>query len=65
MEFPSIKRGRVKTLQVNLGYKCNQCCIHCHVNAGPNRWEMMDSENILLIPKVLTKYNIKDIVKKM
>ncbi|MEI2625077.1 MAG: DUF3641 domain-containing protein [Giesbergeria sp.] len=30
------------TLQVNLGYRCNQTCVHCHVNAGPNRTEMMD-----------------------
>ena len=43
-DFPVIRRGRVDTLQVNLGYKCNQSCLHCHVNAGPNRKEMMDRE---------------------
>ena len=32
--FPKIARRRVETLQVNLGYKCNQSCLHCHVNAG-------------------------------
>jgi uncharacterized Fe-S cluster-containing radical SAM superfamily enzyme len=32
--FPALKRGRLDTLQVNLGYRCNQSCLHCHVNAG-------------------------------
>jgi radical SAM/Cys-rich protein len=40
-------------LQVNLGYRCNQRCLHCHVNAGPTRTEMMDDANIDLIPAVL------------
>ncbi len=44
-----------------MGYKCNQCCIHCHVNAGPNRTEMMSSETIDLIKKVLVLYKIKTI----
>ena len=39
--FPAIRRTRLDTLQVNLGYQCNQSCLHCHVNAGPNRTEMM------------------------
>ncbi len=59
MEFPNIKRGSLKTLQVNLGYKCNQSCQHCHVNAGPHRKEMMDSFNISLIPKIINKYRIQ------
>jgi radical SAM/Cys-rich protein len=41
-EFPAIARDRLETLQVNLGYKCNQTCVHCHVNAGPTRTEQMD-----------------------
>ena len=45
-DFPEIRRGRLETLQVNLGYKCNQSCLHCHVNAGPNRTEMMDRETL-------------------
>ncbi len=56
--FPRIKRVGLSTLQVNLGYKCNQTCTHCHVNAGPNRKEMMCPENIELIPEVLKKYKI-------
>ena len=51
--FPAINRARLDTLQVNLGYKCNQSCVHCHVNAGPNRTEMMDADTLALIPQVL------------
>lgn len=40
--FPAIARGRLSTVQVNLGYLCNQQCLHCHVNAGPKRKEIMD-----------------------
>src|SRR6185369_11057756 len=36
----------LETLQVNLGYKCNQSCLHCHVNAGPTRTEAMSRETI-------------------
>jgi radical SAM/Cys-rich protein len=39
--FPPLRRGRLETLQVNLGYRCNQQCLHCHVDAGPNRQEVM------------------------
>ena len=53
IRFPAIDRTRLDTLQVNLGYKCNQSCLHCHVNAGPNRLEMMDAVTMALIPKVL------------
>ena len=45
-QFPAIKRNRLETLQVNLGYKCNQACLHCHVNAGPTRTEMMNAQTI-------------------
>ncbi len=34
-DFPEIARGTIQTLQVNLGYRCNQACLHCHVNAEP------------------------------
>ena len=43
--FPAIKRRHLDTLQVNVGYRCNQSCVHCHVNAGPNRTEEMDAAN--------------------
>jgi radical SAM/Cys-rich protein len=44
--FPALGRARLQTLQVNLGYKCNQTCVHCHVNAGPQRTELMSRETI-------------------
>lgn len=44
--FPPLRRDRLDTLQVNLGYRCNQSCVHCHVGAGPNRTEAMDAATI-------------------
>ena len=45
-DFPPLQRARLETLQVNLGYKCNQSCLHCHVNAGPSRTEVMEWQTI-------------------
>jgi len=45
-DFPPIRRRRLETLQVNLGYVCNQTCVHCHVNAGPKRTESMSLETV-------------------
>lgn len=56
--FPPLHRGALTTLQVNLGYRCNQACSHCHVNAGPTRTEMMDAANLALIPQVLAARGI-------
>ncbi len=52
-DFPPLRRARLDTLQVNLGYRCNQSCLHCHVNAGPNRTEMMESPMVDLVIDVL------------
>jgi radical SAM/Cys-rich protein len=43
-DFPALRRRKLETLQVNLGYVCNQACLHCHVNAGPTRTESMSHE---------------------
>ena len=43
-DFPAIDRRRLETVQVNVGYVCNQTCLHCHVNAGPKRTESMTRE---------------------
>jgi radical SAM/Cys-rich protein len=45
-DFPVLHRRVVDTLQVNLGYRCNQSCVHCHVNAGPNRTEEMSGGTV-------------------
>ncbi len=52
-DFPRLRRRTLETLQVNLGYRCNQACLHCHVNAGPTRTEMMDADTLALIPRAL------------
>ncbi len=44
--FPAIFRKPLEILQVNLGYLCNLSCVHCHVNAGPKRTEMMSLETL-------------------
>ena len=57
-DFPLIKRAKLETLQVNLGYKCNLSCMHCHVNAGPSRTEAMDKETIDLILEYIDQNTI-------
>ena len=57
--FPALRRGTLTTLQVNLGYRCNQTCVHCHVNAGPNRTEMMDDAHLDLVIEVLKARSIQ------
>jgi radical SAM/Cys-rich protein len=56
--FPPIARGRLETLQVNVGYRCNQSCVHCHVNAGPNRTEEMDGATADLVIDFLERRRI-------
>jgi radical SAM/Cys-rich protein len=53
--FPPLRRAQLTTLQVNLGYRCNQACLHCHVNAGPTRTEMMDESNLEMALSVLDR----------
>jgi radical SAM/Cys-rich protein len=57
--FPAIRRKAVETLQVNLGYKCNQSCLHCHVNAGPTRTELMSRETIFEVIACIKAMNIR------
>ena len=45
-DFPSLTRRAVETVQINLGYRCNQSCLHCHVNAGPHRTEAMSAATV-------------------
>jgi radical SAM/Cys-rich protein len=52
-DFPAIRRGPLETLQVNLGYQCNQSCLHCHVNAGPRRTEVMSAEIVQAVIRFL------------
>lgn len=57
--FPSIKRTSLETLQVNLGYLCNQQCLHCHVDASPRRKEIMTAETVADVIHFIKQNNIK------
>ena len=56
--FPAIARGRLDTLQVNVGYRCNQSCVHCHVNASPHRTEEMSGEVADIVLQFLERRRI-------
>jgi len=57
-DFPHLRRGRLETLQVNLGYRCNQSCLHCHVAASPTRSEQMSEETVEAMLAVLARQTI-------
>ena len=54
----SLSRRAVDTLQVNLGRYCNLACIHCHVESGPSRTEMMSRETVDAVLRFLAATNI-------
>ncbi len=56
--FPPIRRGRIDTLQINVGYRCNQSCTHCHVNAGPNRTEEMSGDVAEVVLAFIERHRI-------
>ena len=58
IEFPAIRRRRLDTLQVNVGYRCNQACFHCHVGASPKRTEEMTGETVDLVLEFIARRNI-------
>ena len=58
-DFPSINRIGLETLQVNLGYLCNQQCLHCHVDASPRRTELMSEDMVKVVIQFLEKHKIK------
>ena len=49
------KPNQIEILQINLGYMCNQVCEHCHVDAGPDRKEIMTKETMLQCLDVIKK----------
>jgi radical SAM/Cys-rich protein len=57
-DFPGLKRGKLESLQVNLGYLCNLSCTHCHVNAGPKRTELMDRNTVDLVLEFIDRQGI-------
>ncbi|AUC82495.1 arsenosugar biosynthesis radical SAM (seleno)protein ArsS [Lacinutrix sp. Bg11-31] len=51
-QFP-LKAKKLEILQINVGYMCNQVCEHCHVDAGPDRKEIMTRETMQQILDVI------------
>ena len=59
LAFPAIRRGPLEALQINLTYRCNQRCLHCHVNAGPTRTEEMTDESLALLHQVIDAHPVQ------
>lgn len=59
LAFPAIRRGALEALQVNLTYRCNQRCLHCHVNAGPTRTESLSDETLALLHQVIDAHPVQ------
>jgi radical SAM/Cys-rich protein len=55
----TLQHGKTEVLQVNVGKLCNLTCVHCHVNAGPNRKEIMTRETIDRVLHWLAKSDIR------
>jgi radical SAM/Cys-rich protein len=55
-QFP-LRPKKLEVLQINLGYMCNQVCEHCHVDAGPDRKEIMTKETMLQCLEVIKNTN--------
>ncbi|WP_250433146.1 arsenosugar biosynthesis radical SAM (seleno)protein ArsS [Hanstruepera flava] len=55
-QFP-LRAKKLEILQINVGYMCNQVCAHCHVDAGPDRKEIMTKETMLQCLDVIKKTN--------
>ena len=59
LNFPKLIRKELHTLQINIGLKCNQQCVHCHVNSSPRRTEKMSVDTIDLVKSFLKIKKIK------
>ncbi|WP_027420239.1 arsenosugar biosynthesis radical SAM (seleno)protein ArsS [Crocinitomix catalasitica] len=59
-QFP-LKPTNLEIFQINLGYMCNQTCAHCHVDAGPDRKEIMTRDNMQICVDLVRKHNFKTI----
>ena len=53
--LPELRRAKLRTLQLNIGLRCNLACHHCHVESGPKRTEAMDERGIDRILELLAK----------
>lgn len=60
-EFPPLRRARLTTLQANLGYRCNQACLHCHVAASPKRSETMSWATMRILLEFIARQGIRQL----
>ena len=56
--YQELRAERIDTLQVNLGWRCNQACRHCHLMAGPERPEQMERETVKEVIRVARRWSI-------
>lgn len=56
-----IQPKKLSILQINIGYMCNQVCVHCHVDAGPDRKEMMDQVTLEACLKVMRENQVETV----
>src|SRR5579862_4152876 len=56
--LPALRARAIEVLQVNVGKLCNQTCRHCHVDAGPERREVMSRETMAVCLDVLAQTDI-------
>jgi radical SAM/Cys-rich protein len=61
IEFYPLSPSKIDIFQINMGFKCNLKCKHCHVNAGPNRTESMSNETLNRCLKVIQKHKFSTI----
>lgn len=54
-----LARGKCTTLQVNVGLLCNQSCLHCHLDAGPSRKEIMSERTVAEVIKLATRFRFE------
>lgn len=59
--FEVLRTATPEILQVNVGKRCNQTCNHCHVDAGPDRKEVMSKEIMLKCLAFVADYSIKTV----
>ncbi len=59
-EFP-LRVNELQNLQINLGYMCNQVCDHCHVDAGPDRKEIMSRETMMSCLEAIKVSKVKTV----
>jgi len=52
---------KLSIFQVNIGYMCNQVCEHCHIDAGPDRKEMMTKETMLECLEAIKKADVSTV----